>query len=63
MKTVIDGFKVELEDSECFIESGAYSSSLAVLEDFGHLEGSRGDLKVAQKTIDKISKWACDNGY
>jgi hypothetical protein len=63
MKTVIDGFKVELEDSECFIESGAYSSSLGVLEDFGYLEGYKGELKVSQKTIDKISEWACNNGY
>jgi hypothetical protein len=63
MKIVIDGFKVELEDSECFIESGAYSSSLAVLEDFGYLEGYKGELKVPQNVIRKISKWACANGY
>lgn len=63
MQTMIGSFRVEIEDSECFVQWGKYSASLAVLEDYGYLEGSEGELKVPQTVIRKISKWACKNGY
>ena len=70
MNTVIDGFKVEvvymkhLGRTNCFIQHGTHSSSLGILEHYGYIQSVDEDvLKVDQKTIDKIYKFACSNGY
>lgn len=74
--TNINGYSVELtfdkdgDDvvSSCFVESpdGRYSASLGLLGDFGYLEqhsAPYGQKTVAMSVIERIEKWAMDNGW
>ncbi len=69
MKTVIDGFTVEMDDCDgsmcCFISKGRASNSLQVAQEQGFLEGEfRGtDEDISETTLDKIEKWALNHGY
>jgi len=68
-KTLIDGFEVELDFSEewsdCYVVKGPYSGTLQWLLSYGFLEATKGtgQLEVSLSTINKIEKWAENNGY
>ena len=65
-KTKINGYEVTLEidtnadpSTECWVEKGFHSGSLAMLELTGELLNSSDmELTVPDSIIDKISKWA-----
>ena len=68
LKTVIDGFEIELDFSEewsdCNVSKGSYCGTLQWLLSYGFLEGSgMSQLDVSVPTIKKIEKWAESNGY
>lgn len=72
-ETTIDGYLVELtlfeEDGEqrsfCHVTKGRFNGSLALLSGNGVLENADGSsfLAVNPNTIEKIERWADDNGY
>lgn len=50
--------------SDCFIEKGNYTASLACAEDTGFLTDQRDEQKeIDQGTLDQIREWAEENGY
>jgi len=72
VKTVIDGYEVELMDCDgslcCFIMSkkNHASASLAALEAEGVLTANAPygiDVVVSEATINKITEWAEAHGY
>jgi hypothetical protein len=69
MKTTkISGYSVEIstcgDSTNCWIEKGTYSASLAALSDTGFLETTLGGQhKVKADIIDEINEWAEANGY
>jgi hypothetical protein len=69
MKTTkISGYSVEIstcgDSTNCWIEKGTYSASLAVLQDYGYLERAGcGEHRVNPDVIDRITEWAEANGY
>ena len=69
LKTVIDGFEVELDTTEewsdCYVIKGNFSGTLqGILMDGALVNYDTGkSLKVPNATLDKIEKWALANGY
>lgn len=78
MKTMIDGYSVELELSEedhgpvsqCFVgqkptgrPGREFTASLECLMATGLLNHDHDYIEVPQKTIDTIEAWAITNGY
>jgi len=71
IRTTIKGYSVELEidlfeepTTQCWVEKGYYSGSLARLAQTGTLENSSDmELKVPVRIIDEIEDWADANGY
>lgn len=66
--TKISGYSVEIsicdDSTQCWVEKGKYSASLAALQDTGLLETSLGgEHKVRHDVIDEITEWAEANGY
>jgi len=66
--TKIKGYSVEIsvcdDATQCWVEKGKFSSSLAVLSDTGFLENFLGAThKVKPDTIDEINEWAEAQGY
>lgn len=76
IKTEIDGYEVELviRDSgeeprtECWVRSPSerYMASLACLQGEGvlyHVSDCTSSVKVNERTVERISEWAEENGY
>jgi hypothetical protein len=71
LHNTIKGYKVTLEidpnndpSTQCWVEKGFYSGSLAMLELTGELLNSSDmELKVPDSIIDKIVEWADANDY
>lgn len=69
LKTVIDGFEVELDTTEewsdCYVIKGQFSGTLqGILTDGALVNYDTGaSLKVSNATLAKIEKWAESNGY
>ena len=69
LKCVIEGYECELDFSEewsdCYVSKGSYSGSLQFLESYGYLEHCRDErqIEVPLRVINKIEKWANENGY
>lgn len=66
--TKIKGYKVELtvcdDSTQCWVEKGKFSGSLALLMDMGILESREGfEHQVNEDTTDAILEWASANGY
>lgn len=68
--TTIDGFTVTIEPNEdregvqCWVSKGRATSSLALVEDLGHVEDDReGTFGVREATIDRIRAYAERHGY
>jgi len=66
--TKISGYSVEIsacdDSTNCWIEKGKYSASLAALQDTGLLETTLGgEHAVNPDIIDRITEWAEANGY
>ena len=66
--TKISGYSVEIsacdDSTQCWVEKGKYTASLAALSDTGLLEDTLGGQhKVKADIIDKINEWAEANGY
>lgn len=64
---IIDGFKVSIDDDNCWVEKGKRCSSLALVEDLGHVEDINAEgtdaETVPEETIEKIRAWADANGF
>lgn len=70
MKTVIDGFTVEMENCDgsmcCFISKGHCSNSLQVAQDQGYIESDsprHDDIFISDATLNKIEEYALAHGY
>lgn len=69
MKTTINGITVEIEQyddsSNCYLTYKNFSSSLALVEDFGGIEDSdTGEVfQITPATLERITTWAYANGY
>ncbi len=72
LTTLIDGYTVDLDtDMEgdgkvtgCWINYLDYSASLQCAQAMGFLTDSgEREHKMQQRTLDKIEKWAEENGY
>lgn len=64
-ETTIDGFKVTIDDDNCWVEKGRFCSSLALVESIGHIEDTNADghVDINESTVDKILAWADANGF
>ena len=68
---MIDGFLctfMEFDESgnsnNCYVEKGRFSHSLALLQDLGEFDDGEGNtLPIRESTINKIEKWALEQGY
>ena len=66
--TKICGYTVEIstcgDSTQCWVEKGKFSASLAALQDTGLLETRLGgEHSVNVDVINRITEWAEANGY
>ena len=68
MKTNIDGYEVELEDTHDgyisgYVFKGRFSASVECMHQMGHLNDGDESLDVPARIRSKIYNWAIQNGY
>lgn len=64
-QTIIQGYKVEIEGTDCFVSRGKFCSSLAAMHATGTLEDSNFEEshEVPEKAQNAITAWAEKNGW
>jgi hypothetical protein len=66
---LMDGYLLTVESestetTQCWVENGHFSASLACLQQTGELTDARQATRlVSSQMIDKITEWAEANGY
>lgn len=49
--------------SSCFLTRNKQTSSLALVEDLGGIDGDDGFIPIPEDVINRITEWACLRGY